>query len=79
MRIIFIALFIFIVTLSNPFAEEKAQTADLSEEDIEVIQNLEILEELEMFNEIDLVENYEAIKNVEVLEEEGEPNEENNN
>lgn len=62
----------------NVIAEENEITADLSQEDIEVIQNLEVLQELEVLENIDLLEDYETIKDIEIIQSEGEVNEENN-
>lgn len=75
MRIIPIALIIVILTLGSTLAQEDKKTADLSEEDIEIIQNLEILKDLEMLESMDLLNDYEAIKEMEKLEPQGEVNE----
>ncbi len=75
MRIIYIALIVFILILGNAAAEENSETLNLSEEDIEVIQNLEILEDLEMWEDLGLLEDYETVKEMENLESQGEVNE----
>lgn len=77
MRIISFALIVIILILSNAFAEEGKETVDLSEEDLEVIQNLEILEDLEMLESMNLLEDYETIKNIQELESEEGTDEEN--
>lgn len=79
MRTILVILIIFSLGYKNIIAEENKEMTDISEEDIEVIQNLEILEELEMLENIQVLEDYETIKDMQVLESEGEIDEENNN
>ncbi len=81
MRIIYIALIVFTLALGSAVAGEAPETVELSEEDIEIIQNLEILEDLEMWENLGLLEDYGAVKEMENLESQGEvnKNEEDNN
>jgi len=72
--------FVFIVAtlvLGNTFLEGK-EIADLTKEDLEIIQNIEILEDLEMLESIDLLEDYETIKEMQGLESQEETDEEDN-
>ncbi|MFZ2603207.1 MAG: hypothetical protein WAX79_04305 [Candidatus Omnitrophota bacterium] len=75
MRIIYIAFIVFTLALGNAAAEEAPETMELSDEDIEVIQNLEILKDLEVWENLGLLEDYEAVKEMENLESQGEVNE----
>lgn len=75
MKKIFYVLIIFTFLAKYAVAEENNETANLSEEDIEIIRNLEILQELDMIKNMDLLENYEEIKDIETLESKGETDE----
>lgn len=75
MRIIYIAFIIFILILDSAAAGETSETVGLSEEDIEIVQNLEILEDLEMWENLGLLEDYGVVKEMESLEPQREVNE----
>lgn len=73
MRKILFALIIFmLVKGAFTAAEEDDESANLSNEDIEIIRNLEILRELEMLKDMELLENYDTIKDIEALKPKGE-------
>lgn len=75
MKSAFFALIIFALVANFAVAEEDSESANLSKEDIEIIQNLEILQELDMLKDIELLEDYETIKDMEPIELKGETDE----
>lgn len=79
MKSTFFALIIFAFIANFVVAEEDGEVANLSQEDIEIIQNLEILQELEMLKNMELLEDYETIKDMEPIELKGETDEKNIN
>ncbi len=79
MKAIWIVIFFFILACVSSARENKA---NLSKEDMEIIENLELLQELEFLQNLEILENmdledYEMIKDMDILELEGGINEKN--
>jgi hypothetical protein len=68
LRKIFVFIALFLIVISIALAnDETIETAMLSEEDMEIIQNLELLENLETLERFQ-DEDWELLENVEVIE-----------